>query len=64
MPQRALFAWTAAARGHIDVEPTLAAAAIVHYHRAGQGEERVGETNSASERSSTKADAVSSAPRA
>jgi hypothetical protein len=30
MPQRALFAWTAALRGHIDAEPALAAAAIVH----------------------------------
>jgi len=30
MPQRALFAWTAASRGHIDAKPALAAAAIVH----------------------------------
>jgi hypothetical protein len=30
MPQRALFAWTAALPGHIDAKPALAAATIVH----------------------------------
>jgi hypothetical protein len=30
MPQRALFAWTAALRGHNDAKPVLAATTIVH----------------------------------